>query len=381
MYYLATYLVYIAVLARAIGWNQETAPIPATIWILLGIFGLVLISQQPLTRRFTFYPRIYILVQTGLVIAMMYTAPSIDFITMLFLTLFFQAVQFFPNWIGFSWIGICILSIAGMLFIGLEWQAGLTSVVTAAVLGFLMGSFAYLIAHTEMKQQENQRLFGGLQEAYRQLKDASAQSEALAAADERYRLVRELHDSLTQILFSMNLAVQSAQFSIVESSSQADEHLARLQALARSAASEVQALTGQVSQQLPVDGELPIALQKLAAERLEQDGLRVNLEVSGQRALPEAVHANLYRITQEALNNISRHAGINRALVRLCLDSPSASLEVVDEGCGFEMVESAKAGGFGLAGMARRAADIGWTLEIRSQPGRGTHIRLEEKAQ
>ena len=84
MRYFATYLIYIAVIARAIGWNQETAPIPTTIWILLAIFGVILFSQQVLTRRFPFYPRLYTLVQSGLVISMLYIAPIIDFLTMLF---------------------------------------------------------------------------------------------------------------------------------------------------------------------------------------------------------------------------------------------------------------------------------------------------------
>ncbi len=381
MRYLATYLVYIAVIARAIGWDQETAPIPTTIWILLAIFGIVLFSQQPLTHRFPAYPRLYILIQTALVIAMLYSAPTIDFITMLFLPLCFQVVQFFPNWIGFTWIGICVLAIAGMLFFGMEWEAGLTTIVSSAAFGFLMGSFAYLIARTEKRQQANQRLFGDLQAAYRQLKDSAAQSEAIAAAAERYRLVRELHDSLTQTLFSMNLAVQSAQLSLADDSSQAEGHLTRMQSLARNAAAEVQSLTGQVSHGSAHEGDLANALRELAAERMAQDGLHVALEVIGQRVFPEAVKSNLYRITQEALNNVSRHAGVIQAQVRLKLDGPLASLEVDDEGCGFDLHQPARVGGFGLSGMAERASEIGWTLEVKSQPDQGTHIRLEEKDQ
>ena len=105
---------------------------------------------------------------------------------------------------------------AGMFLFGLEWEAGLTIVLAGSGANVLMGSFAHLIARTEQRRQENQRLFGDLQEAYRQLKDSAAQAEALAAATERHRLVRELHDSLTQTLFSMNLAVQSAQLSFAE---------------------------------------------------------------------------------------------------------------------------------------------------------------------
>src|SRR5512136_989362 len=245
MRYLTTTLIYVAVIARAIGWNFETAPIPAAIWILLGVFGAILFSQQALTRRFPRYPRLYTLVQSGLVIALLYLAPTLDFLPMLSYSLSFQAVEFFGARIGFTWIGTFSLAMASMFFFGMEWQAGLTMLLGAGSVNLLMGSFAHFTARTEQRRQENQRMFGKLQEAYRQLKDYAAQAEALASATERHRLVRELHDSLTQNLFSMNLAVQSAQLAIAEAPQQTEEHLARLQALANNAAGEVQTLTGQ----------------------------------------------------------------------------------------------------------------------------------------
>jgi signal transduction histidine kinase len=380
MRYFATYLIYIAVIARAIGWNQETAPIPDAIWILLAIYGVFLFTERALTRRFPRYPRLYIPVQSALAISMLYSAPTLDFITMLFLPLSFQVVQFFGTLVGFTWIGGFILAMAGMMLVGMEWEAGLTMVLTGGGANLLMGSFAYLMAHTGQRRRENQQLFGNLQEAYRQLKDSAAQAESLAAAEERHHLVRELHDSLTQTLFSMNLAVQAAQLSLQEAPNAVQDHLTRLQILAREAASEVQTLTGQAPPRSLLQGGLAEAIQRLAEERLAQDGLQVGLEISGERGLPKLVEANLYRIVQEALNNITRHAGVRQAQVRLSLESPSASLDVEDEGRGFDPASSGKLKGFGLVGMAERASEIGWELEIKSHPGQGTHIRVEEKA-
>jgi signal transduction histidine kinase len=379
MRYLATYLIYIAVVARAVGWNYETANLPTAIWILLAIFGGFLISQRALTRRYPRYPRLYTLVQSGLVIAMLYRAPTLDFLPMLFYPLSFQAVQFFHARVGFAWIGGFSLAMAGMFLFGMEWQAGLTMLLGSSATNALMGSFAHLMARTGQRRQENQRLFGDLQTAYRQLKDSAAQAETLAAVTERHRLVRELHDSLTQTLFSMNLAIQSAQFAMEEAPIQVEEHLVRLQTLARDAAGEVQALTGQAPPRSLAHGGLAEALHGLAEQRLAQDELQVTIEVNGKRALPEAVEANLYRIVQEALNNIRRHAGVRQALVRLRLENPPASLEVEDTGCGFDLEAAKQAGRFGLAGMSERANEIGWKLEIRSHPGQGTHIRVEEK--
>ncbi len=379
MSYIVTYLIYIAVIARAIGWNQETSPVPVTIWVLVALFGVILFSQAPLTQRFHLYPRLYILIQSILAITMLIRAPTLDFLGLLLLPLSFQAVQFLRAPVGFIWIGGLLLAMSVILLLGLEWQAALTTIITAIGAGFLMGSFAHLINRTERRRQENQRLFGELQQAYRQLKDSAIKAEELAAATERHRLVRELHDSLTQTLFSMNLAVQAAQLSINDSPIEADGHLVRLQSLSRSAAGEVQALTGQVSSRPPAPAGLAQALQQLADERLEQDGLQVTLEINGTRPLDKVVEASLYRITQEALNNISRHAGAHQAVVRVNLEAPIASLEVIDHGCGFDLHSGTQSKGFGLTGMAERASEIGWALDIRSQPGQGTCIRVEER--
>jgi signal transduction histidine kinase len=311
---------------------------------------------------------------------MLYSAPTIDFLTMLFFPLSFQAVQFFGKMVGFAWIGTFSLAMAGMFLFGLEWQAGVTMILAGSGANVLMGSFAHLIARTKQRRRENQQLFGDLQEAYWRLKDSAVQAEALAAATERRRLVRELHDSLTQTLFSMNLAVQAAQFAAIETPQQAEEHLIHLQALARGAASEVQALTGQAPQRPLVKGGLAEGIERLAQERLAQDGLRVILETRGDRSLPEPVNASLYRIVQEALNNVTRHAGVQQAVVRLQLESPIACLDIEDDGCGFDLAASRHLHGFGLAGMAERANEIGWMLKVDSHPGHGTHIHVEEKA-
>lgn len=379
MSYLAIYLIYIAVVARAIGWNQETAPIPTVVWVLLAIFGIILFSERAITRRFVLYPRLYTLVQSALVITMLYRAPTLDFLDMLFMPLSFQAVHFFGDLVGFSFIGAFSLALAGTFLFGMELEAGVTMLIAGSGANVLMGSFAHLITRTEERREDNHRLFADLQEAYRHLKDSAAQAEALAAATERHHLVRELHDSLSQTLFSMNLAVQSAQLAVTENPAQAEEHLLRLQSLARSAAVEVQTLTGQAPYPSLAEEELSVALQKLAEKRLAQDGLQVTVEVTGQRNLPPSVQSNLYRIAQEALNNVTRHAGVRQALIRLNQKSPLASLEIIDEGCGFDMEVTHQVTGFGLIGMSARASEIGWVLDIQSQPGHGTRVNVEEK--
>lgn len=380
MRYLATCLIYAAVLIRALGWSQDSAPIPGPAWVLLVGFGVLLFSERPLTHARPWYPRLYILLQSGLVIAMLYSAPQVDIFPMLFFPLSFQAVQYFSAPIGFACIGLFSLAMGGMLWVGLEFEAGSVMLIFSSAANVLMGSLAWLIQRTERDRQENQRLFGELQEAYRELKDFAAQAEALAAVEERQRLVRELHDSLTQTLFSMNLAVQAAQLAAGQDASQVGGHLGRLQALSRHAAGEVQSLTGQFPAPAWLEEDLAAALGRLAAERqAREEGLQITLLVSGERPLPQAVRVNLYHIVQEALNNSSKHAGACQVTIRLDLTRRPACLEIADSGCGFDPLHPARRDGLGLESMAGRAREIGWELELASAPGQGTRIGVREK--
>jgi signal transduction histidine kinase len=222
-------------------------------------------------------------------------------------------------------------------------------------------------------------LLTDLEQANRRLQDHAAQVEELAALQERSLMARELHDSVTQTLFSMNLTVQAARMLVEKEPAHVAGQLDRLQELAGNAAAEIRTLARQL-RPLPLAGETLVAgLVRLANERQRRDGLQVNLEVQGEKDLPEPVIAGLYRIVQEALNNVSRHAGACEAQVRLDLVSRPAYLEIEDRGAGFEPGKlSRSANHLGLSGMAERACEIGWTLKIHSQPGRGTRIRVEE---
>jgi signal transduction histidine kinase len=372
----APYLIYFAVLARTAGWSQDSFPVPRPVWILLVLFGIILATEPFLSRRTPWYPRVYALIQSGLAIAMFYTAPQMDILSMLFFPLSFQVVQYFGERIGFAWIGVFSLAMAGTFFFGMELAPGILMILLGTGSNALMGSYASLIRRTDNSRRANQKMFAEIQAAYRSLKDSAAREEQLAAGNERRRLVRELHDSLTQTLFSMNLAVQAAQLSADKTAS-----LIRLRELTRSAAAEVQALVGVHPAGAPAAHDLVPALRQLAEERRMRDGLTIELEVAGGKDLPGLVAANLYRITQEALNNVSRHAGDCRVFVRLKLDGRPAWLEVEDTGNGFDAGTQDRSHRFGLTGMEERAREMGWDFEIDSHPGRGTRIRAREKVE
>jgi signal transduction histidine kinase len=262
------------------------------------------------------------------------------------------------------------------------WEEQIEGVIVAIGFGginLLTGSYAHLIQQADLRRQKNQRLLSELQTAYRQLQENAAQVEEMATAQERSRMARELHDSVTQTIFSMNLTVQAARLLVEKDPVRVVEQIDRLQELARSAVGEIQVLVSQLRQNSAAVEGLPAALRRLAAERHQRDGLQVSLEINGDRLLPAPVVEGLFRIAQEALNNVAKHSGSTEAMVRLDLNSMPACLEIEDHGRGFHVEQYVRRPDHvGLAGMTERARELGWTLEVITQPGRGTHLLVRE---
>lgn len=379
MRYFATYLVYAAVAARAAGWSQDNTPIPLPAWILFFVFGALLFTQRAATGKWPGYPRLYIPAQSALVVTMLYIAPQVDIFPMLFLPLSFQAVQYLSLRFGIGCIAAFSAAMAGMLLLGMEAEQWSVMLLFSTGANAAMGGFALLIRRTEASRGDNQRQLAKLQAAYRILETDAIQAEALAAAEERQRVVRELHDSLTQTLFSMNLAVQAAKLAADQSPDQVAVCLRRLKTLAASAVGEVRALSGQAPAADVAQEGLSSALRRLAAEWQSQGDFNIALFAAGERKISAQAQSNLYHIAREALNNVFKHSSARRVTVRLDLTGIPATLEITDDGRGFIPSDVRGCGGIGLDSMAGRAREIGWEWTIETALGKGTRIEVREK--
>jgi signal transduction histidine kinase len=127
---------------------------------------------------------------------------------------------------------------------------------------------------------------------------------------------------------------------------------------------------------------LAAALRRYAEELLDAAGADVRVGIDGPRSkVPEHVELALYRIGQEALNNVARHAGAQNVWIDIAYSDSSVSLTVRDDGAGFDPAEAARSGsaqgGLGLAGMQERVALVDGSVTIDSAPGRGTTVRAE----
>jgi signal transduction histidine kinase len=205
---------------------------------------------------------------------------------------------------------------------------------------------------------------------------SAKQHEGERALEERHRIARELHDSVSQALFSALLETRAAQKALDgDRPAPIGRALTAVGELIRTAQTEMRALIFELGQN-PVEGGLVPALNDLARTVRKRDGLPVHV-FGPQRALPLSTReqVELFAIVREALANVVKHAGASEAWVRVALDDGRVSVHVADDGCGF--VNSIEPlGHFGLASMRSRARALEGVLTIDSGPGLGTVVHV-----
>lgn len=207
------------------------------------------------------------------------------------------------------------------------------------------------------------------------------QQRALAVAEERQRLARDLHDSVTQTLFSISLGSRALGKLALRDPEATRQGLAEQESAAQQVLGEMRALLAQLRAPLLPDGDLAYHLaghcRQLASGRQSAaNGLRVQAEMPEHLLLPAEVAEEMLFISKEALHNVLKYAGVSQALCRLEEEDGLVHLWVIDEGKGFvpEQSVSTPGHGLGLASMAERAAKIGATLSVESSPGAGTRV-------
>jgi signal transduction histidine kinase len=206
-------------------------------------------------------------------------------------------------------------------------------------------------------------------------------SRELSIVEERNRLARELHDSVTQQLFGVVLAAESACELLARGDGAAGEQLERVQALARGAMDELRSVVFELRPaSLEAEG-LAQALRKHVDVLRRVTGREIELRVASPPSLRPAAAEQVFRIAQEALQNALRHAGAERIEVRLQDGGGRLALSVADDGSGFDAAAPGLRGRrLGLTSMEERAAELGGRLAIESSPGHGTTVRLEVPA-
>jgi signal transduction histidine kinase len=203
----------------------------------------------------------------------------------------------------------------------------------------------------------------------------------LSMAQERARLARDLHDSVTQTLFSLSLSAESAATVANAADGQLATELDRVRLLSRAALSELRSLVDTLRAPDLEHEALPAALRKRVDLLQRVHGVPVELTVSGEvLGASRTVDRELIRIAHEALGNALRHAGAS--VIRVSVSGgQSVRLVVADDGTGFDLDATVRTSGrLGLTSMRERAEALGGTLDLRTAPGRGTTVTVEVPA-
>ncbi|MFF5706110.1 sensor histidine kinase [Streptomyces sp. NPDC012794] len=226
-----------------------------------------------------------------------------------------------------------------------------------------------------------QALYRESERRRRLIEELIATRAELAAAErnagilaERERLAREIHDTLAQGLSSIQLLLRAAERTLPEGAPAAG-HIARARGAAQENLAEARRFVRALTPPDLAHGSLAGALERLCSGA---PGPRVRFSVSGTpRALPTPYEVALLRIAQSALANVVRHAAAGRAEITLTFMDSSVTLDVVDDGRGFDPAGAASGGGgFGLPAMRARAESLGGLFTVESDPGQGTAVAV-----
>ncbi|MCT9091503.1 sensor histidine kinase [Streptomyces sp. ASQP_92] len=303
---------------------------------------------------------------------------------------YFGAQAVLPRrWVKVGLFATAVI-MAGSQSGGLPPKGSMGWVLFGAVLAInvvLLTVFSHLAAQEDERARVQAETITELETTNARLQQALDENAALHAqlllqareagvADERRRLAAEIHDTIAQGLTGI-----IAQLQVVMSSpdpAQAREHLASAQSLARHSLGEARRSVQNLS---PLDlehGVLHEALKKTVTQWGARHGVRADFTVTGTAVqLHDEIEATLLRIAQEALANASRHAQASRIGVTLSFMGDEVSLDVRDDGRGFDPLDlpaRSGTGGFGLDGMRARAERVAGSVTVESEPGHGTAV-------
>lgn len=204
------------------------------------------------------------------------------------------------------------------------------------------------------------------------------QARHLAVVEERQRLARELHDSVTQSLYGISLYAQAATGKIDASQiDPARQYLEDIQNTSLESLADMRLLIYELRPPILAQEGLVSALQSRLNSVEDRANIKSSIESNLTERLPLKMEEGLYQIAREALNNIIKHAHAKNISLRIGRKPDSVSMEIFDDGIGFNLDNASRKGCLGLTNMRERALSQGWILEVESSPGNGTRIKVE----
>jgi signal transduction histidine kinase len=214
--------------------------------LLMAGYGLLYATEPLLSPRLHWYPLLYIPMQAAVLLVVTNLRPFLDITCQLYIPLGVQALYAFPRRTASAWIIFLAVLLTVTMITGAGWMEGMGLSLVLLGGGTFLISYELLYTQTQADEAESEVLLAQLRRAHQKLQEHTAQAEELAAARERNRLARELHDSVSHVIFGITLTSRSARLLLERDPARVPEQLDRLQDMTDSALGQLRSLIAQL---------------------------------------------------------------------------------------------------------------------------------------
>ncbi|MFK7801163.1 MAG: sensor histidine kinase [Anaerolineae bacterium] len=272
------------------------------------------------------------------------------------------------------WImyGVILVGLGGPYIYYFGWDAWYVFILYTPAILFIV-TFTRLTLKANKDRETAESLTKELEEANRKLGDYAIQAEEMATTQERNRIAREIHDNLGHYLTVINVQLEAAKVTFDLKPEKSRDAIDKAQNLTKEGLGAIRNSIATLRENPVANRPIPEAIADLIREN-EQAGISTEFEIAAEpRLLPPNATLTLYRIVQEALTNVRKHANASQVSVMLDYNEPqTVHLKISDNGIG----SAGTGSGFGLMGIAERVTSLGGTLDINTQPDAGFALAI-----
>lgn len=339
-------------------------------------FGLLLALEYKIRTLNMLLKLLYVAVQVSVVVALFFITPFADYWALLLLPACYFVMQQFSKELGYSLVSLLVLVIVITLWVA---EGGLVSLQFSAVYCvtyFMIGGFSQIVKQLVESRNKANSLRQRLERTNIQLRSYADRSANIAIMEERTAVARELHDSVTQTLFSVNLLLNSLEHKYPEQSTEQKKDIEKIADLSDSAVKEIRAIINQFKPEYPVLRDFSSEVRDIIREMKSSYEIEVQF-LYDERPVPRMIVPGVLRIMREALLNVAKHAESKIARVDVHTEESSLSISIADSGPGFSDQTDVESGHMGLEGMRLTSLELGGQLTVHSAKNKGTTVQLQ----
>jgi signal transduction histidine kinase len=359
--------------------------ITAAIAVAVGAWITWMVALHPRWSEHPWLRRVYFVGLVVFIVVLTVRSPWFAFFTWFGFMEAFRCLARAWRWVGCAVIALAFGAAQGGGFHRPTTASVAIWILLACVDVVLVGLFVLLGQKSEEQNQARKGMIAELAQANQRLEEIMAENTGLqaqlltqareaGAGDERQRMAREIHDTLAQGLTGIVTQLEAAQQTANDA--ERERRIDNAKRLARDSLAEARRSVQALRPGALEDSRLPDALAEEVARWTATSGVPAEVKTTGDaRALHPEVEVTLLRVAQEALANVAKHAAAGHAWVTLSYMEDVVTLDVRDDGAGFDRPDqSPSGGGFGLIAMRQRVNRLAGQLEIESEPGFGTAV-------